>query len=251
LSGTDGTSDADGYLALVDDLIWSVQVKLAQRNRAKLVKLVPTLLVKLRQGLQLIGYPEERIPRFFDELISLHEKAFEGPRAPLPTVPAVMPEELGGPVHGLEVQELGEIPAESDSMLDELVIGEAAGDDAFWVGEHEASEAGYLPEGEVIPQEQAGAELPGAWSATDLAIGSWVELMLKGEWVRAQLTWASPHRTLFMFISGKGHSHSMSRRTMDRLRGRGLMGIVAESHVVDNALDAVAQTALRNDRAAR
>jgi hypothetical protein len=75
--------------------------------------------------------------------------------------------------------------------------------------------------------------------------------MLKGEWVRAQLTWASPHRTLFMFISGKGLAHSMSRRTMDRLRNRGLMRVVAESHVVDNALDGVAQTALRNDRANR
>jgi len=251
LSRADGTSDADGYLALVDELIWSVQVKLAQRNRGRLVKLVPTLLVKLRQGLQLIGYPEERIPRLFDELISLHERAFEGPRASAPVVPAVIPEEMGGPVPGLEVQELGQIPAESDSMLDELGMGEAAGGDAFWMAEHEASEAGYLPEGDVISQEQAGSALPRSWNATDLAIGAWVELMLKGEWVRAQLTWASPHRTLFMFISGKGLSHSMSRRTMDRLRNRGLMRIVAESHVVDNALDAVAQTALRNDRAAR
>jgi hypothetical protein len=251
LSGNDGTSDPDGYLALVDDLIWSVQVKLAQRNRTRLVQLVPNLLVKLRQGLQLIEYPEERIPRFFDELIALHEKAFEGPRAPAPRLPTVMPEELGGPVPGLEVQELGEIPEESDSMLDELGMAGAPNDDAFWVAEHEASEAGYLPEGDVIHEDQAGTQLPRSWSATDLAIGSWVELMLKGEWVRAQLTWASPHRTLFMFISGKGLAHSMSRRTMDRLRSRGLMRIVAESHVVDSALDGVAQTALRNDRAGR
>jgi hypothetical protein len=181
----------------------------------------------------------------------LHEKAFEGPRASKPEVPFVVPEEMGGPVPGLEVQELGEIPEESDSVLDDLGMGEAGDDDAFWVADHEASEAGYLPEGDVIPQEQVGTAMPRAWSATDLAIGSWVELMLKGEWVRAQLTWASPHRTLFMFISGKGLAHSMSRRTMDRLRNRGLMRVVAESHVMDNALDGVAQTALRNDRAAR
>jgi hypothetical protein len=74
---------------------------------------------------------------------------------------------------------------------------------------------------------------------------------VKGEWVRAQLTWASPHGTLFMFISGKGLAHSMSRRTMDGLRTRNLMRIVAESHVMDNALDGVARAALRNDRAAR
>jgi hypothetical protein len=251
----DGTSDSDGYLALVDELIWSVQAKLAQRNRARLVQLVPNLLVKLRQGLQLIEYPEERIPRFFDELIALHEKAFEGPRAPKAAAPAVMPEELGGPVHGLEVTELDEmpedIPQESDSLISELGLDEAADAESFWVGEHEASEAGYLPEGEVIPQEKSGEAQPRSWNASDLAIGSWVELTLKGEWVRAQLTWASPHRTLFMFISGKGLSHSMSQRTMDRLRNRGLMRVVAESHLVDNALDGVAQTALRNVRSGR
>jgi hypothetical protein len=257
LRRVDGTSDSDGYLALVDDLIWSVQAKLAQRNRERLVKLVPNLLVKLRQGLMLIEYPEERIPRFFDELIALHEKAFEGPRAPKakPSTPATLPEDFGDPMQGLDVQELDEIPDdfsdESDSVISELGLADAADAEAPWVAEHEASEAGYMPEGEVLPTEQAGAAAPRSWSSSDLAIGSWVELAVKGEWVRAQLTWASPHGTLFMFISGKGLAHSMSRRTMDGLRTRNLMRIVAESHVMDNALDGVARAALRNDRAAR
>jgi hypothetical protein len=50
-----------------------------------------------------------------------------------------------------------------------------------------------------------------------------------------------------MFISGGGLAHSMSRRTMDRLRGLGLIRLVSDGHVMDNALDAVARTALRND----
>jgi hypothetical protein len=263
---TDGSSDSQGYLALVDDLIWSVQVKLARRNRSRLVKLVPNLLVKLRQGLQLIEYPPDRIPRFFDELITLHEKAFEGPRAKpgKPAKPAkksevdevsaaYVPPASDDPMDGMEVQEVemsDEFMADSDSLISELGLDEATDAESLWVAEHEANEAGYLPEGDVIPHGP-GAGLPNSWSASDLAIGSWVELMLKGEWVRAQLTWASPHRTLFMFISGKGLAHSMSRRTMDRLRNRDLMRVVAESHVVDNALDGVAQTALRNDRANR
>ena len=77
LQCADGTVDTDGYLGLVDDLIWSVQLRLARRNRAKLVDMVPGMLVKMRQGLQLISYPEERIPVFFDALITYHEKAFE------------------------------------------------------------------------------------------------------------------------------------------------------------------------------
>jgi hypothetical protein len=265
-----GADDADGYLVLVDDLLWSAQAKLARRNRARLVQLVPNLLVKLRQGLQLIEYPPERIPRFLDDLIALHEKAFEPPKvkppqaepAPVtppakPLQPGVVPEELGGPVEGLEVTELAgmpdELPEEFSQDPGEESTGygviEAGDADQIWMAGHEADEAGYLPEGDVMPAEGAtGAPLSNAWNAADLAIGCWVELQLKGEWVRAQLTWASPHRTLFMFISGKGLAHSMSRRTMEQLRTRGLMRIVSERHMVDNALDAVAQAALFNER---
>ncbi|MDE2617131.1 MAG: DUF1631 family protein [Burkholderiales bacterium] len=258
----DGTTDADGYLALVDDLIWSAQVKLARRNRTRLVQLVPTLLVKLRHGLQLIEYPPERIPRFLDQLIALHEKAFEAPKvkAPAPAKtakPSRAPEDEGDPMDGLEVTELDGFPDELPEDFSQESGGESTGygvieaadADSIWMAGHEADEAGYLPEGDVMPDAaSAGAPVSGTWNAADLAIGCWVELQLKGEWVRAQLTWASPHRTLFMFISGKGLAHSMSRRTMEQLRTRGLMRIVSERHMVDNALDAVAQTALLNAR---
>ena len=230
LSCTDGTSDAEGYLALVDDLLWSVQVQLARRNRARLAQLVPTLLAKLRQGLQLIQYPQERAALFFDELITLHEKAFA---APAESAPASGPVEDAG-----------------DSFNSLVGLAEEPNGETVWVVEHEADETGYLPEVNVVlqtPAPEAGA-LPRPWSVSDLEIGAWVQLSLKGEWVRAQLTWASPHRTLFMFVSGKGEAHSMSRRTMERLRSSGLMRVVSEGPVVDNALDAVAQTALRNDR---
>ncbi len=262
LRNADGTTDAQGYLDLVDDLIWSVQVKLARRNRDRLVQLVPNLLVKLRHGLLLIEYPPERIPRFLDQLIALHEKAFEAPKikAPAPVKaarPIQAPDDLGDPMDGLEVTELegmpDELPEEFSQESGEESTGfgviEAADADQIWMAGHEADEAGYLPEGDVMPATApGGAPVSSAWNAADLAIGCWVELQLKGEWVRAQLTWASPHRTLFMFISGKGLAHSMSRRTMEQLRTRGIMRIVSERHMVDNALDAVAQAALRNAR---
>jgi Protein of unknown function (DUF1631) len=81
---------------------------------------------------------------------------------------------------------------------------------------------------------------------TAIPIGSWVELKLEGNWVRAQLTWASPHRTLFMFVSHGGKAHSMSQRTLDKLRNQDCIRLVSDGQLVDKALDAVAQAALRN-----
>ncbi len=226
----DGAADADGFLGLVDNLIWSVQLKLARRNRTRLVDMVPGMLVKMRQGLSLISYPEERIPVFFDELITFHEQAFEGAR---PT-----------PVVGSEAK------AEAANMSAIEAVGIPV--DEFWMAEGEAADSGFLQAAnELIPEieedEVIDPVAQGAWSAHSLITGSWVDLALGGVWVRAQLTWASPHKTLFMFISSGGMAHSMSRRTMDRLRGLGLIRLISDGRVVDNALDAVAQAALRND----
>lgn len=219
----DGSSEASEYLAVVDDLVWSVQVKLATRNRARLVQLVPGMLVKMRQGLQLVGYPHERMTAFFDALISVHEQAFEAAR------PAV---------------------ASPNAPLSEQDAETALQEQGLWLADKEASDSGFMRDAATrepvdLPETVEPGEARG-WTADELVMGAWVDLALAGRWVRAQLTWASPRRTLFMFISGGGLAHSMSRRSMDRLRGRGLIRLVSDGRVMDNALDAVDRAALRN-----
>jgi hypothetical protein len=227
LDCVDGRDDPDGYLALVDDLIWSVQPRRTRHKRRRLVQMVPDLLVRLRQGLQLIGYPEERIPVFFDALISIHEKAFEGRRMQALDRPA---------------DELPQ-PGEASARDGQPETDETMQADGFWLADDEAELSGYLADdGETLPPTP---QRP--WSAGDLNPGVWVELQVKGAWLRAQLTWASPHRTLFMFVSRGGLAHAMSRRTMERLQMKGSIRLVSDAHVLDSALDAVAQTALQND----
>ena len=97
------------------------------------------------------------------------------------------------------------------------------------------------------PENAVVAEEPMApVGAADLRTGTWVELSVNRKWTRMQLTWASPHGTLFMFTSLSGSAHSMSRRTLERLRADGMVRIVAERNVVDEALDQVAKAALKN-----
>ncbi|MBK8071717.1 MAG: DUF1631 family protein [Ramlibacter sp.] len=231
LRGAAGGTDPDGLLTLADDLIWSVQPKVAKRNRARLVDLVPSLLVRLRQGLQLIDFPADLVNRFFDQLIAVHERALEESRPP-PAQPGATPES----------------EAEAAPTLSGVTEEEAG----FWLAGREATEAGYLDADSVLPidvtgnEEAVDAATQRSVAAQPLATGTWVELMLDGKWVRVQLTWASPHRTLFMFTSRGGLAHSMSRRTMEKLRVQGLIRVISDGHVVDNALDAVAQMALRN-----
>ena len=243
LRSADGVSDPHGYSQIADDLIWSVQLRLAKRNRAKLVQMVPNLLVKLRQGLQLIDYPPERVPHLFDNLIALHEQAFEVPEEKVV-------QETAAPSVETAVAE----PPASEFAEDSRFAGTPS--QVQWLGGDEAGDSGFAPESaDAAVTFEAGSDAmdsvpPGPWVVSDLKVGTWVELMLKGVWVRAQLTWASPHLTLFMFISGKGLAHSMSRRTMDLRREQGLIRVVSDGDVVGSALDAVAHAALLNEPSA-
>ena len=234
LNFADGAVDPGGYHGLVEDLVWSVQLRLTRRNRARLVQMVPDMLVKMRRGLELISYPQERMAVFFDALISFHEQVFDTARAPL--------------------------TPETETLSDSLTVaadGEpgTTGVNAqdYWMVDSEASESGFLEDDDLedsLPAERAlvaSAPDQAYWSVDGLTTGSWVDLALAGNWVRAQLTWVSPQRTLFMFISGSGMAHSMSLRTMDRLKASLLIRLVSDGRVMDNALDAVAQTALDND----
>ncbi len=123
-------------------------------------------------------------------------------------------------------------------------------DTHVWLAKSEVSGAGFVNEQTMLPIDVSATTadlIPLTPEATiTIPIGSWVELMLEGAWVRAQLTWASPMRSLFMFVSRGGKAHSMSKRTMDKLCSQGLIRMVSDGRLVDKALDAVAQTALKN-----
>jgi hypothetical protein len=222
LNFADGTVDPGGYIALVDDLLWSVQLRLIRNNRARLIQMVPDMLVTLRRGLELISYPQQRLAAFFDALISFHEQVFDSADAPA-------------------VAQSSAAPAPAEAA------------DAFWVVGSEAADSGYMEADalQTVPAATAHSQSAGAdrrfWQVDALAIGTWVDLAVAGTWVRAQLTWASPQRTLFLFIAGGGGTHSVSRETLEQMKTSGLVRMVSASRVLDNALDGVARTALQND----
>ena len=83
-------------------------------------------------------------------------------------------------------------------------------------------------------------------AGVQMALGTWVEIEVQGAWVRSQLTWASPHGTLFLFTSAFGQTQSMSRRSRDKMLADHKMRVISERPVVDGALDAVAKAAMRN-----
>lgn len=248
MRGSDAIAELESYQELVRKLIWSTQLAKVQKHPGRLMRMVPRMLMTLRQGLQTIAYPDEQSKEFLDAMIAVHEQAFDAARSnfePLPTLTAVVQAVAVAPEPDTEpdVVELPEdllAPADAEDVWRSSVS-------APLDGEVEADQSVYVPPVDVQVPPKPDPALQAAWSADQLMPGAWVDLAWKGQWVRAQLNWASPHRTLFMFVSAGGFSHTMSRRTMSRLRGLGLLRLISDGHVMDNALDAVAKVALQND----
>lgn len=240
ITGGLNSGAADKYQALISAMLWSAHPELTRKNIAKLTRLVPLLLNTVRDGLETIRYPATKTSAFLEALMGLHQLAFRAASKPMETP---LPEEpVRTPGARLRVVEDGNP----------------------WVAPEEAAASNFmeLPEAEAVPlptpadapQQPADAqkesEVPvdetEAVVLDDLHLGSWVELQTHGQWVRTQLTWASPHGTLFLFTSVFGATQSMTRRSRDKLVADGCLRLVSGQTVVDGALDAVAQIALRN-----
>lgn len=234
-----GDADASGYTALVADLAWSVQPWNEPGAVARLAKILPGLLEKLRRGLATIDYPQAQTQRFLDQLAELHQRVLK------PPVDASRPQALATQLSRDEL---------------EAMLGEG---DGAWLQPSEAQQSGFMEThqsaiqqplfqatqpgfGETRPMTTDDADLAPQLPPAGLQQGAWVEMLMDGGWSRYQLTWSSPHGTLFMFTGAGGKTQSMTRRLLDKMLKAGTLRLVSAQAVVDGALDAVADAALRN-----
>jgi len=212
------SDDPGHYKMLVSDLLWSAQPDLTRKDVSRLTKLVPRLLSGLREGLGLIGYPSTKTSLFFDVLMKLHHQAFRPPPKEEPLVVGLEEGLLGSQDH--------------------------------WVAPSEAKASGFMvfadEEVQETPQPPVVATVPDAVPVA-LKLGAWVEVQLKGAWQRMQLSWVSPHGTMFLFTSSRGKTQSMTQRFFERMLAEGKLRVVSEqASMVDGALDAVVHTAMLN-----
>ncbi|MBT9513240.1 MAG: DUF1631 family protein [Acidovorax sp.] len=184
----DGKDDPGGYLALVPVLLWSAQPSLTRQEPDRLNESIPGLLAKLRKGLKTINYPAVQTSALLQRLVGLHQEAFEKP-APAPAEPVV------------DVAEVVPDMSESESAQAPLSVPGAEGDSAT-----------------------PPVEVPDPYA--DFVMGAWVELVTNGRVVRTQLTWASPHGTLFLFTAADASTQSMTRRMRDKLAREGSLRVV-------------------------
>jgi hypothetical protein len=238
------------------------------RSRKRLADMVPGMLSTIREGLVSIDFPLAESKAFFDELMAIHQRVLKG-----------------GPDAGQAPAAIrhGSAASRRDAVEQRFNAGDSVRNFP-WLAPREARESGFvdLPDTggaagfdsglgtggaadpmpgfeatqpfdqRTLPQaapQSAGAPDSAGQHGADIAIalGDWIELLTHdSHWMRAQLTWVSPQRTLFMFMGEGGRSHSMTNRVLQHLLKHQLAKIAVQRSVLNGALDTVARTAFRN-----
>jgi len=281
LADTRNQIDPMGFGSVVPDLLWSVKREVTLKRPAKLIEMIPGLLAKLHEGLDLLGQDPRESEPFFEGLMKLHRPVLKLRR---------LKSQRDAEESGMASLDSGSMPLEPEELPATPEQRRAKAAAHPWLARDELDAAGFedtLPTapGELMPLEEehehpaaaqvaqsaravaeeeidsSHAELiaeqeasPNAAPALaqgeaerllmSLRAGHWVDLYSRRRWLRAQLIWASTKGTLFMFVSHGGQPHSMTKRSCERLIRERLLRPVDSQGVVAQALDAVAAEAV-------
>jgi hypothetical protein len=207
-----------GYVKLVDELLWSVQLPDHPKSRQRLIGLLPGMLKRLRTGMEMIKLPAAEQAVVLDELMAIHTEALRPSGRP----------ESGAPT-----------PEEIVQRLREEILPPATGHGGFTDSVIDIASMETVP-AEMLPSEPAAPTEDPRKRVDALRAGDRVRIFLRGRWSRVQLLWRSEQGLFYLFAGEAAPvTHSVTQRALQRLAGAGLIQPLETRSLVERALDAV------------
>ena len=169
--------------AAASDLIWSAGAKVTREERAEVIRKLPPLLKKLREGMESAGVDGAKRD---EHVRSLNESLAAAFSAKAAAIPPERFEELRERLEALE--EL--LPDAGDVQLDQTLMLDISGEDQSAL--EVVGEGGSMPTPAML-----------SW-ARELQVGSWYMLEYGGGTQAVQLAWQGMRRHLSLFVTPTG-----------------------------------------------
>ena len=165
------------------DLIWSASAKITREERAEVIRRLPPLLKRLREGMSSANMSAERQDERINALNNALAAAFTAKAAVIPN------DRLQDLMERLEsLEEL--LPGAEDIEIDESLVLDLSGHES--AGLEVVSDGGSMPSAPML-----------AW-ARELLVGSWYTLEYRNRHEPVQLAWHGLRRQLTLFVTPKG-----------------------------------------------
>jgi hypothetical protein len=184
------------------DLIWSASAKVTREERAEVIRRLPPLLKRLREGMASANMNTERQDERINALNNALAAAFTAKAAVIPN------DRLQDLMERLEsIEEL--LPGAEDIEIDESLVLDLSG--------HESSELEVVAEGGSMPSAPMLA-----WSR-ELLVGSWYTLEYRNRHEPVQLAWHGMRRQLSLFVTPSGRCVLFQQQRLAAFLQAGLM----------------------------
>jgi hypothetical protein len=273
-------TDSDNWqsaLRTVDDLIESVSPPGALGDRARLLRLLPTLLKNLRSGLSKIGFNPFEMNQLFTDLEQIHLQrlkrdesvalipvrdaapkadakpetkaeakpvASEPPFVPQPVVESrTLDEVLGSREQMQSIEALDRELAAQFGDLDDLDVGDAKMNlSAATVAPEPVAVAPEAVSAKDGSEDDAGARADrmAQEHIDQLQVGGWVELQQDGHSVRCRLAAVIRSTGKFIFVNRAGVKVAENHRDgLVQAYRSGMLTVLDEGRLFDRALESV------------
>jgi Protein of unknown function (DUF1631) len=230
-------------LDLAEDLVWSVAPKLDAEARKRLVGMLPSLLKRLQDGLDIAAVEQQDRDQFFAALVDCHAAAVKAG------------------LRGESVSALlasNQASAAASPLFQRLIDEERQRDDAARSTTRSGvSRIQFTEDGVEIEEIASAAPSPATGAAADAANGEdgftftrdvemptlrrgmWVEfLQASGEKVRAKLSWVSPLKGVYLFTNpGASEAMSVAPDALLQQFKKGVAKVMEETSLIDRAVD--------------
>ena len=184
------------------DLIWSASAKVTREERAEVIRRLPPLLKRLREGMASANMAQDKQDERISALNSALAAAFSAKAA------VISNDRLQDLMERLEsLEEL--LPGSADFEIDESMVLDLSG--------HESADLEVVSDGGSMPTAPMLA-----W-ARELLVGSWYTLEYRNRQEAVQLAWHGMHRQLSMFVTPQGRCVLFQRNRLAAFLQAGLL----------------------------
>ena len=188
---------AQGSIAMLPELLWSAQEKTTPEDRSALMRMLPELVRKVREGMAAISLPEAPSKAAFDRLVAVHMDVLGNKQ-----MPARRP---------MSLEQFHEHFA--DFEIDTATLAGSARDG--WIGLFELEAAMVRRDAKVKINARSPVRLP---QASDAAFLSWArpgtgfEIRIDEHYRQAILSAVNDDSSAFLFTASKGETQVLYLR---------------------------------------
>jgi hypothetical protein len=186
-SGTQSDALQSEYINVLPELVWSAQEKQNAQDRNALMRLLPSLVKRLKSGLTMLNLSDAEAKRALDELVAVHTQVLRNADAGAASQKLPTLEELRQAFSSLQVhEEVASSRAVTEPRVEPEIIGQSL------------AQRGVSANLDLAPDSTFSSRLDDSLLAR-LHVGTSVEFWNDGVARMGRLIWIGKNQSIFMF----------------------------------------------------